>query len=159
MRALRDSRGQISIEFIILVGAIMVMVIAVFPYILRSNELSKAHAAARDGATFAAGMRGLGYKGENVNELPSGVVKITGVEMIRVGNYSNLDWYRFNISISAPSYMIDDPTCTQSSLGSTITNQALQYVYYAFNGEWWDSGFISNVTTNRYRFTATCNFE
>lgn len=160
MRTLRDSRGQISIEFIILVGAIMVMVIAVFPYILRSNELSKAHAAARDGATFAAGMRGLGYKGGNVNELPSGVVKITGVEMIRVGNYSNLDWYRFSISISAPGYMIDDPTCTQSSIGMSTVRQAIKHVCYAFYGNWSGEGCTSlSVNTTYYRFTATCNFE
>lgn len=153
--ALRDSRGQVSLEFIILVGAILVMVVAAFPYIARANELNKALAAARDGATFAAGMRGLGYRGENVAEIPPGVVKIKKIEMVNQGNYSNLQWYRFEIHISAPSYITSNSTYRQSLCG-TVTNQAMRYVYYAFNGEWKD---YSRVNTTYYSFTAGCEFE
>ena len=155
---LREDRGQISIEFIILIGAIMVMVVAVFPFITRANELSKAQAAARDGATFAAGMRGMGYMPGSDKEIPPGVVKITRVDMVKVGNYSNLDWYRFYISVHAPDYILDNTTYRQSLCG-TIANQALRYVYYAFNGRWPSQSTISYVNTARYHFTVSCTFE
>jgi hypothetical protein len=158
MKILKNCSGQVSIEFIILIGAIVVMVVAVFPYITRANELSKAHAAARDGATFAVGMRGMGYKPLNDKELPPGVVKITKVEMVKVGNYNGLVWYRFNISVYAPDYIADNSTYGQSLCG-TIINQALQYIYYAFNGRWSDNSILSRVNTSHYSFTATCTFE
>lgn len=155
-----DRSGQISIEFIILVGAIMVMVVAVFPFITRANELSKAHAAARDGATFAAGMRGMGYRGSDVNEVAPGVVKITKVEMVKVGISGNRTHYRFNFHISAPNYMIDNPTCTQSSIGGSVISQAFRSVCYSFYGTWTGTQCGQRfVNTSRYHFTATCTFE
>jgi|Deesub1362B_J571_1020462.scaffolds.fasta_scaffold02733_4 hypothetical protein len=160
MKILKNCGGQVSIEFIILVGAIMIMVVAVFPYITRANELSKAHAAARDGATFAAGMRGMGYRADDVNELPPGIVKITKVEMVNVGSKGNRTHYQFNIHILAPEYMIDDPTCTKSSVGVSVIRQALKYVCYSFYGDWSrDECTPFNVNTTRYYFTATCTFE
>lgn len=157
---LREQKGQVSIEFIIFVGAIIVMVIAVFPFVSRANELSKAHAAARDGATFAAGMRGLGYHATGVNEVKPGVVKVTQVEMVKVGKSGNRTHYQFNIHISAPDYMIDDPTCSHSSLGVSIIRQALESVCYSFYGEWnGDACTGFSVNTSRYYFTAKCTFE
>ena len=154
---LGDPRGQISIEFIILVGAIMVMVVAVFPFITRANELSKAHAAARDGATFAAGMRGMGYRGVDVEPAPEGVIKVLRVDMVKVGNYSSLEWYRFDILLSAPGY-ISENTAFTSRICSTVRSQALRHVHYAFYGSW-PAGSISRVNTTRYSFTAGCDFE
>jgi len=135
----------------------MVMVVAVFPFIMSANELSKAHAAARDGATFAAGMRGMGYRAADVNPVPEGVVKVLRVDMVKVGNYSNLEWYRFDILLSAPGYIADDASYA-SSLCATVRSQALRHVHYAFYGTW-PAGAVSRVNTTRYTFTAGCDFE
>ncbi|WP_457555225.1 hypothetical protein [Candidatus Pyrohabitans sp.] len=152
-----EVRGQISIEFLILIGAIMVMVVAVFPFILSTAELSKAHAAARDGATFAAGMRGLGYRGADVDPVPEGAIRVLRVDMVEAGNYNNLTWYRFDITANAPEYISTNTSYTSSICG-TIRTQVLRHVYYAFYGEW-PSGSISRVNTARYSFTAGCRFE
>lgn len=44
-----NERGQISVEYILIVGLLLAMILVVYPYALRENELNKAVAAARDG--------------------------------------------------------------------------------------------------------------
>lgn len=46
-----NNRAQISVEYILIVGLLLAMILVVYPYALRENELNKAVAAARDGAT------------------------------------------------------------------------------------------------------------
>ncbi len=153
---IEDDKGQISIEFILIVGAVLTMVIVGIPIILKNAEMNRGLSAARDGATFGAGMRGMGYAGENVDNQPSGVVKIINITLENQGKISGLDWYRLRFYVSAPNDMIDNPTCVSSSVGSTITNQALRYVHYSFNGEW--LSLVSRVNGSYYSFTAACTF-
>ncbi|MFQ5816082.1 MAG: class III signal peptide-containing protein, partial [Candidatus Hydrothermarchaeaceae archaeon] len=148
-----EEKAQISLEFVLIVGAFLVIAITVFPVITKQNELNKALTAARDGATFGAGMRGMGFRGEDVDELPGGVVKIDRLELELQGKEGELDWYRIRIYLKVPEYMKDDPTCTSSSMGSTVTNQALIYINHVFNGEWPSTGVVSRVNTTHYSFT------
>ncbi len=152
-----SNRAQVSIEFIILVGALLVMVIAVFPYILKTNELNKALSAARDGATFGAGIRGVGYQSGSV-EAPPGRIKIKSVILERLGRCGSLECYRFRIVIMMPSYYSSNSSYV-NSIRSTIRNQALRFVYYAFNGEYPASSVIYRVNTNYYSFNATTDVE
>ncbi len=46
-----DDKGQVSIEFVLVVGAVLTMVIVAIPLILKNAEMNKALSAARDGAT------------------------------------------------------------------------------------------------------------
>ncbi len=149
-----DDKGQVSIEFVLVVGAVLTMVIVAIPLILKNAEMNKALSAARDGATMGAGMRGLGYSSSGGNE--PGVVKIINMTPEYQNKVGELDWYRLRFYLSVPSEMIDDPTCTQSSIGSTVTNQAMRYTHYAFNGEWLN--LVSRVNGSYYSFTASCVF-
>ncbi len=152
-----SNRAQVSIEFIILVGALLVMVIAVFPYILKTNELNKALSAARDGATFGAAMRGVGYQSGSV-EAPPGRIKIKSVTLERQGRCGSLECYRFRIVIMMPSYYSSNSRYV-NSIRSTIRNQALRFVYYAFNGDYPPSPIIYRVDTSYYSFNATTVIE
>ncbi len=150
-----SNRAQVSIEFIILVGALLVMVIAVFPYILKTNELNKALSAARDGATFGAAMRGVGYQSGSV-EAPPGRIKIKSVTLERLGRCGSLECYRFRIVVMMPSYY----SPYVNSITRTIRNQALRFVYYAFNGDYPPpKPPLHRVNTTYYSFNATTDVE
>ena len=143
----KSKRGQISLEYVIVIGLILAMIIVVYPYILKQNELNKALAAARDGATYGASMRSMGYRGSGVNEAPEGMIKIHKIELVDAGTYDGLKWYRLEIYIIAPNDL------QIGTISTSIRSQALRYIYYAFNGNW-PSGGVSRVNTNYYSFTA-----
>lgn len=143
----REQRAQVAIEYILIVGLLLSMILIVFPYALKENELNKALAAARDGAVYGASLRGVGFRGSGVSEMPQGIIKIQKIELIDTGSYNGLKEYRLEIYIIAPAEL------QTSSISATIRNQALSYIYYAFNGNW-PSGTVSRVNTNYYSFTA-----
>lgn len=149
-----DDKGQISIEYILVIGAILIMVIAGIPVIMKNAEMNRGLTAARDGATKGAAMRGMGFSSTGGNV--AGVVKIINITPEYQGNVNGTDRYLLRFYISVPSNMIDNPTCTSSSVGSTITNQALRYMHYSFNSEWLP--VVGSVTGSYYRFTASCDF-
>ncbi|MEE8167987.1 MAG: hypothetical protein V3T58_03835 [Candidatus Hydrothermarchaeales archaeon] len=155
---MKEEKAQIALEFVVIVGLFVAMALSVFPYITRQNELNKALAAARDGATFGASMRGIGFRGGDMNETPEGVVRIDRLELESAGKEGNLDSYLIRLYLEVPEYMKDSPTCTSSSVGNTVRNQALKSIYYAFNGEWPSTDTVSRVNTTNYSFNSTCDY-
>ncbi|MFQ6136400.1 MAG: class III signal peptide-containing protein, partial [Candidatus Hydrothermarchaeales archaeon] len=145
-------RGQVSIEFILIVAAILVIVITVLPFISRSAELNKGIAAARDGAQFGAAMRGMGYSSEGGN--PTGVIKIDRVEYTIIDNPSGLD----NVSISI--YVRGPTELNTNSVRGTIRTEAQRYVAYAMTGEWPSGATVTRASrTGSYYIFApiSCN--
>lgn len=155
--SLEHRRAQVSVEFIIIVGIIMLIVVSLLPYITKQNELNKAVAAARDGATYGAAMRGLGFKGGGVDAVPEGVIRIERVERVEVNLSHDPPWYLLRIHIAAPSYIVNH--ANSSSVSRTICNQALRQMYYAFNGEYPNTGNTSRVNTSSYSFTCGYSFD
>ncbi len=149
-------KGQVSLEFVMLVGFAIIVSIIAFPFIAKQNELNKAVAAARDGAVFGASARGVGFGGEGVTTIPQGTIKIDELRLSYQSKLGNLDWYKIEIRVKTPDY-IKNNTQYSSSVDGTVTNQSLRYVYYAFNGEW-PSGIVSRVNTTSYSFTANATF-
>lgn len=150
-----EERAQISLEFVLIVGAFLVIAITVFPVITKQNELNKALAAARDGATFGAGMRGIGFT--SGNPTPEAVIKIDRLELLFQNKTGDLDEYQIKIYIIAPEY-IKNNSAYRASVAGTIRNQALSSIYYTFNGEWPPGGIVSRVNTTHYSFTAGNTF-
>lgn len=150
-----NNKSQVAVEYMLVVGIFVLMVVTTLPYITKQNELNKALAAVRDGATYGAAMRSLGYKALNAEPVPEGVVKISQVEMVRTGVRNGKEAYGFVIHILAPD-SVKANSSYRLRLGSTIRTQAYRQLYYVFNGEYPPS-FRWNVTTERFYFTC-CNY-
>lgn len=157
-------RGQVAMEFILIVGLVILIVVAAAPVLQKQNELNKAIAAARDGATFAAGMRGMGYEGKDVTEMPEGVVKIEGLYLVdKTDDLSDEEkgrvqrWYQIRFNVSAPDYMKGNTACSGSSIGMTIRKRSISYINYAFYGNWTPEDELK-VFTPRFKFTTACDF-
>jgi len=143
---IEESRGQISIEFILLVGAILTMVLVAIPMALKNAEMNKALTAARDGAVKAAALRGLGYSYKGGNA--TGVVRVLNLTAVYRGEVGNKDWYLLRFYVSVPSGLDASSVCT------SIQRQATSHLKYAFEGQW--ASTMQRVNGSYYSFTVGC---
>jgi len=154
-----NERGQVSIEFIIVAGAVLLVAISIYPFAMQQQELNKAVAAARDGASYGAGLRGMGFTPEGGGSLPGGVVKIERMDVNRTGMAGDLKEYNINFSVYAPANMRGGTDCSApgNELGGTIINQSLSYIHRAFYGTW--NATTPIVNTSYSSFTVTCDYN
>jgi uncharacterized protein (UPF0333 family) len=144
---IEDNKGQISIEFLLVVGAILTMVVVATPIILKNAEMNRGLTAARDGATKAAAMRGLGFSSNGGNA--AGVVKIIRIETNITVIEGAPDTVSLGIYAKIPSNLDSTSVC------DTIETQAQRYVAYAFTGQWpvGEVVPIADITGSYYSFT------
>ncbi len=151
-----DTKAQVALEYIIVVGAMLLIVTSMLPVITKQSELSKATAAVRDGATYGAALRALGFKAGSSSYVPEGAIKIKEIELVDKGTNGNLKSYMFRIHIIAPDYIKDNSTYSNRVRASVCT-QALRQLYYNFNGRY--PGDIDSVNTSYYYFTCGYTFN
>jgi len=149
-------RAQVSVEFIILVGLMLLIAVSLLPHITKQNELNKAVAAARDGATYGAGIRGLGFT--SGNDAPEGKIRINNIEIVDEGECGDLHCYSFKIHILAPAYIKSNLNYS-TTVGQTILTQSKYSLYYAFNGEYPDGAAIGRINTSYYSFGGGYTFD
>jgi hypothetical protein len=150
---IKDNEGQVAIEFILVVGAILTMVVVAAPMILKNAEMNRGLSAARDGATKAAAMRGLGYAGQGVDMQPAGVVKINNLTYSVVEIADAQDNVTITISAKIPNSMDGSKIC------SSIRTQAQRYIAYAFTGDWPAGAVVplDDRTGSYYVFKVSCS--
>ena len=155
-----NERGQVSIEFIIVAGAILLISISIYPLALQQQELNKAVTAARDGASYGASLRGMGFTPEGKGSLPGGTVKIERMTVNKTGAMiGDLEEYQITFFVYAPVNMQGGGNCgaAGNELGSTIINQSLSSIYRAFYGNW-STVPSGRVNASSYYFTVTCQY-
>ncbi len=147
-----DEEGQISIEFLLIVGAVLTMTVVAIPMVLKNAEMNRGLIAARDGATFGAGMRGLGFAGGSVDAQPSGVVKIEKLNYTVADVTDAPDNVTINIYARIPSNMDSSTIC------SSIRTQSQRNIAYAFTGQWPSGAIVplANRTGSYYVFKVSC---
>ncbi|HEQ78391.1 MAG TPA: hypothetical protein ENI78_02065 [Euryarchaeota archaeon] len=158
MNSRADRKAQAALEYIIVVGVMLLIVTSMLPVITKQAQLSKATAAIRDGATYGAGLRALGFKASKSNYVPDGAIKIKEIGMVNNGTNGNLKSYMSRIHIIAPDYIKDNSTYTHR-VGASVCTQALRQLYYAFNGRYPGGGKIDSVNTSYYYFTCEYTFN
>lgn len=143
--------GQVAIEFILIVGAMMVIIMYTFPVLTRHAELNKGIAAARDGAQFGATMRGMGFTSTEIKN-PPGVIKIDRIEYDITENPDGVD----DVSISI--YVRGPPELKTDSVWGTIGKEAQRFIGKAISGEY-DDAIIAR-TGEYYKFAPVhCNSD
>ena len=76
---MRSERGQTSTELMLIVGAILLIVISIYPSIKTESEMNRGITAARDGATYSVNMIGMGFSesGSGITQ-PNKTVQLVG---------------------------------------------------------------------------------
>ncbi len=144
-------RGQVAIEFILVVGAMMVIIMYTVPLVTRHAELNKGIAAARDGAQFGASMRGMGFTSTEIKN-PPGVIKIDRIEYDITENPDGVD------DVEIWIYVREPPELKTSSIYTTIGKEAQRFIGKAISGEY-DDAIIAR-TGEYYKFAPVrCNSD
>jgi hypothetical protein len=146
---INNDKGQVSIEFILIVGAVLTMVIVGIPIILKNAEMNRGLAAARDGATYAVGMVGMGFSEDGSGE--AGVMKITEIELVSMAPFDEKERFVLIIRVDAP-----DELATINNR-NIIRQQSRSFINNAFTGEY-DNTFLW-VYGDYYGFLPTVVFE
>jgi len=157
---LKKEKAQVSIELILITGAFIVMALTMMPLIFSNFELSKAIAAARDGAEFAVAMKGMGYTRNESIIIPPGAIKIKNITLEQTNgppsscNITGKTWYRIKFYTYVPSYIYDNAQW-RNSIEGTIGSYARGNLYRAFYGNY--APDTEGVPTDRYCFTIGYN--
>ncbi|HDH27625.1 MAG TPA: class III signal peptide-containing protein [Euryarchaeota archaeon] len=142
-----DEQGQISIEFILILGAVLTMAIVAIPMVLKSAEMNRGVTAARDGATKGAAMRGLGFSATTDHK--TGVVKIINLTSEYNGtSATGLEKYRLRFYVKMSDGLDKSSVCT------SIRQAASSNLNYAFAGKYTTS--FAAVDGSYYSFTTAC---
>jgi len=144
---MRSESGQTSIELILLVGAVILITISIYPAIKSQTELNKGVTAARDGATYAANMMGLGFtkSGSGITQANK-TIKIVGLTY-SIGATNGLTPVSISIEVQGTN---------NEAVGQEIAAHSLKFIYKAFNGDY--SITDPYVDSESYHFTVTHTF-
>lgn len=152
----KKEKAQTTVEFILIVGAFVLISVILMPKILSNLELNKAISAARDGAEFAIAMIGMGYSTPSGTLGSSsgiiGTIKIKNITLIEKGACSgnvNKKWYQIKFYVYIPSHMSD----AKQNITTTIRNYAGGNLYRAFYGSY--KSTLNKIETERYCFTTS----
>jgi hypothetical protein len=145
----REEKGQISLELVLLTGFLLLLVVITIPALLKTNELNRGLAAARDGASYGATLRGMGFVGEGVGPNDEGVIRIENLTY-QVSSDSGLDGrdsVEIWIHVRGPSHL------NTASVRSTIRTQTRRYVAHVLHGDWIAGASVSNESLSGTYYT------
>lgn len=143
---MKEEKGQVAMEYILVVGAVLIMALAGMPMILKNAEMNKAMGAARDGATKAAAMRGMGFSTTGGNE--AGNVKIWNLTSEFNSSVGSKQRYLIRLYVDIPSNLPSASVC------NVIRRQALSHINYSFYGGWSDN--LGDIEGSYYIFNVGC---
>lgn len=147
---MRSERGQTSIELILVVGAVILITISVYPAIKSQTELNKGVTTARDGATYAANMMGLGFtkSGSGIMQANK-TIKIVGMTYSKGTAVGGLTPVAISFEIQGTN---------DATVGQEIADHSLKVIYHVFNGNYGINDSATYVDSESYRFTVNYTF-
>jgi uncharacterized protein (UPF0333 family) len=156
-----DTRGQISLELVLVVGLIFVIVMGIASVIGEDNELNQAMGAARSGAIEGANMDSFAvYPQDAFNNYTSGKSRLLGptsVKIIKINytnegsnNTYNKTKIQLRITASAPSVT---NSADRNSLGDRLNFYARKSICESFGTGNLTNSLYNPSYSNRYVFT------
>lgn len=145
---MKNERGQVSFEFILIVGLVLLMVVTIMPYAMAQHEFNRAIAAARDGAQLGAAMIGLGYKppDSTFKANNTGPIKIVGMRYEYYGKLYNRSYYNITLRISGPP---NTKILERKEIAEEIEDESRRFMNMTFSGKFQHS---LRIFTSRYYF-------
>lgn len=149
-----DTRGQISLELVLVVGLIFVIVMAIAGVVGEDNELNQAMGAARSGAIEAANVNSFAiYPESKTNEYidsKSRLLGPTSVKIIRINYTKNDTNIQLRITASAPTVT---NAADKQSLGDRLNFYARKSICESFGTGNRTNALYNPAYSNRYMFT------
>jgi uncharacterized protein (UPF0333 family) len=156
-----DYRGQISIEFIMIVATIPLMVLLLGVFTSESSELTLALAAARNGATQGANLDSLAfypdqafsnYTHKNQRLLLPSRVKILKVEYKNQGYSPVYQKTKIQIKVHASDPTLINPD-DKNCMGERINYYVRKSISGTFQTDYMSNNAFNPVFSHRYYYT------
>jgi len=144
-----EEKGQVSLELVLITGFLLLLVVITILPILKTNELNRGLAAARDGVSYGATLRGMGFVGEGVSSNEEGVIQIENLTY-QISSNSGLDGrdgVEIWVHVRGPSYL------NTASVRSTLRTQSKRYVAHVLQGDWIPGASVSNASLSGTYYT------
>lgn len=156
-----DVKGQLPIEFLMILGASILFLIPFVMCITNANELNQAMGAARIGALQGAISDSLAvypketfknYSIEKTRLLHSSSVKITGVSYLNLGFQQDYQKTKIQLRIHASSSSVIGKT-ERNCLGDRINYNVRKKIAESFKTENLTNALYNPAFSNKYVFT------
>jgi len=166
MKLNSEKKGQISIEFIILIGFIFVLVLSLATLLNNENELNIAMAAARNGAIEGANINGIAiypkssfddYILNNQILTYPDSIKIIKIEKTNNGYHDTYNRTRIQLRVFVSSPNLERTT-DKNSAGSRINYYVRKSIATSFNTEHLSNSLYNPSFSKNYVFT-TANVQ
>ena len=143
----KNQKGQTSVEIAMVTGAIFIISVTMFPYLVEANTLNKGISSARDGATFAETMINMGYTSDDFSgaTLPPG-------ERVHVDNVGYVLERDYMPDTNKVSITLTISGTTDNQIATQIQNHAGDFIYFTFNGAWPATTTYGVVEITGYQF-------
>lgn len=158
-----DSRGQLSVEFVFLIGVLLVVVVASSMFILHQNELIIAMFAAREGVNEGISIDSAGVYPEDVYKdydfskkklLTPNSVKLVMVNYTNLGFDSNYGKEKIRLNVVVSSDTIKEKT-DQNSAGDRINYNLRKSIAFSLGTENLTNSLYNPVFSKHYVFTTS----
>ena len=158
-----DEKGQLSMEFLVLIGILLVIVVASSIYVLNENELIIAMSSARQGVTEGISMDNIAVFPEDVyNDYQiskNGLLTPKSVRLVKI-NYTNMGFdsnynkekIQFNVTVSS-NVNLDKKE--MDSAGDRINYNLRKSIAKSFNTEELTNELYNPVFSKNYIFTTS----
>jgi len=166
MQIKTENKGQISIEFILLIGLSFVIILSLATFLNNENELNIAMAAARDGAIEGATIDGVAIYPKNsfddyilnnqILTIPSSV-KIIKIEKINNGYHNVYNRTRIQLRVYASCPDLKT-TSDKNSAGDRINFYVRKSIASSFKTENLSNNLFNPSFSTNYVFT-TANVQ
>jgi hypothetical protein len=156
-----DIKAQMTIEFILLVGFFIILIIPLAMHIIDSSELNQAMASARTGALEGAISDGLAvypddaykdYSTEHMRLLSPSTVKITKIDYVNQGFNPTYQKTKIQLRIHVSSPNIVEKT-DKNCLGDRINFYVRKKICQSFDTQNLTNSVFNPAFSNKYVFT------
>jgi hypothetical protein len=166
MKLNTENNGQVSIEFILLIGISFVLVLSLAAILNSENELNIAMTAARNGAIEGANIDGVAIYPRNsfddyvlnnqILTYPDSI-KIIRIEKVNNGYHDVYNRTRIQLRVFASSSNLKETT-DKNSVGSRINYYIRKSIANSFNTEHLSNNLYNPSFSKNYVFT-TANVQ
>lgn len=161
MMVIDDIHGQLTIEFLMILGFSLIITIPLIMSIAGSNELNQAMAASRAGALDGSLSDGLAvypedvfkdYEVEHLRLVNPSCVKIIKIDYINQGLSQAYNKTKIQLRIHASAPQVKDKT-DRNCLGDRINFYARKKICESFHTENLTNSLFNPAFSNNYVFT------
>lgn len=156
-----DSKGQISAEYLIMAGVLILIVMISAVFIASESELNTAMAAARNGVAEGVGVSSVGiypkdtfvdYPNSKTNLLIPYSVEIINISYLQLGHDENYDknWIQFTVYAKTYDKFSGDEL---DSIGDRINFYLRKSIAISFNSTSYTNNLYNPVFSPHYVFT------